>query len=139
MIIRDTAQIDRLAEQIFSHQPNLISIGIDDYFQIKANSTTLNATRVEIAYLIEDDINKFADAVQEFDKNGAQQVLLQVCGTNSHLEMEQIKLKEINALQKVVKEHLGNVNIIWGLCDCKSEDDSHREINIIVGYKDFIG
>ena len=55
--------------------------------------------------------------------------------------MEQIKLKEINALQKVVKEHLGNVNIIWGLCDCKSEDDSHREINIIliVGYKDFIG
>ena len=52
MIVKDLELIDNLAKQMFGHNPNLIAIDMNDYNQIKANSSYLNATRIEMPLCI---------------------------------------------------------------------------------------
>lgn len=135
MIITDITQIDNMAERMFGHIPNLITIDMNDYNRIKSSSTYLNATSIKLPLLVNSGINAFIDAVAGFSKKGARKVLLQICGVSSSLEVHNIKFNEMCIILRIIEEHFGKVDIIWGLSDRKTTETYGYEINIIVGYK----
>lgn len=135
MIIKEVAQIDLLAKQIFSYTPYLIPIDIRDYNRIKSYSTTLNAVRLILPFTIKDNINIFIDTIHRFNIEGANHILLQISEVNRGLETPNITLDEINAILGIIEKHFGNVNITWGLCNNSNNKTTDCEINVIVGYK----
>ena len=134
MIITEITDIDNIAERILGNVPNLVALDMDDYNQIKSSSSFLNAVSVELPFYIETGIEEFKQAIKEFNVDGAHRVLLQICGVSSSLEVRNIRLKEMHSLLCVIESHFGNVEIIWGLSDRKSDDANGYEVNIIVGY-----
>lgn len=85
MIITDIAQIDNMVEQMFSHSPNFIAIDMNDYNRIKSSSSHLAATIVEMPHIITTGIEHFQQAISEFQVEGVNQILLQICGVSSAL------------------------------------------------------
>lgn len=156
MIITDMAQIDNMAEQMCGHVPNLIAIDMNDYNRLKSSSSYLNATQIQMPCFLHEGIEQFKQVVKEFKTEGAHQVLLQICGISSSLEVHEIRFKEMCMILKVIEEHLEknqvaeklvshvtsaldkdhckNVDIVWGLSHHKSAEIDGREVNIIVGY-----
>ena len=156
MIITDIEQIDSMAEQMCGYNPNLIAIDMNDYNRIKSSSSYLAATSVEMPHIITTGIEHFQQAISEFQVEGVNQILLQICGVSSALEVEQIRFKEMCLILNAVEDHFGQrnviekqtlhmassvdksicqkVNIVWGLSNRKSGDANGYEINIIVGY-----
>lgn len=156
MIITDITLIDNMAEQMFSHDPNFIAIDMNDYNQIKSSSSYLTAASVEIPRIITIGIENFKQAIKEFKAEGVNQILLQVCGVSSALEVEYIRFKEMYLILNAVEEHFDQrdviekqtlyvassvdksicqkVNIVWGLRDRRNSDANNYEVNIIVGY-----
>ena len=157
MIITDITQIDNMAERMFGHIPNFITIDMNDYNRIKSSSSYLAATRVEMPRTITTGIEHFQQAISAFQVEGVNQILLQICGVSSALEVEQIRFKEMCLILNAVEDHFGQrdviekqilhvassidksicqkANIVWGLSNRKSGDANGYEINIIVGYK----
>ena len=157
MIITDMAQIDNMAEQMCGHVPNLIAIDMNDYNRLKSSSSYLNATQIQMPCFLHEGIEQFKQVVKEFKTEGAHQVLLQICGVSSSLEVHEIRFKEMCMILKVIekhfeknqvaeklvlhvtsaldKDHCKNVDIVWGLSHHKSAEIDGREVNIIVGYK----
>lgn len=157
MIITDITLIDNMAKQMFCHNPNFIAIDMNDYNRIKSSSSYLAATSVEMPHTITTGIVHFQQAISEFQIEGVNQILLQICGVSSALEVEQIRFKEMCLILNAVEDHFGQrnviekqtlhltsavdksicqkVNIVWGLSNRKSGDANGYEINIIVGYK----
>ena len=84
MIITDITQIDNMAEQMFYHNPNFIAIDMNDYNRIKSSSSYLAATSVEMPR-ITTGIEHFQQAITEFQVEGVNQILLQICGVSSAL------------------------------------------------------
>lgn len=156
MIITDIALVDNMAEQMFSHNPNFIAIDMNDYNRIKSSSSYLAATSVEMPRTITTGIVHFQQAISEFQIEGVNQILLQICGVSSALEVEQIRFKEMCLILNAVEDHFGQrnviekqtlhvtsavdksicqkVNIVWGLSNRKNGNANSYEINIIVGY-----
>lgn len=156
MIITDITLIDNMAEQMFSHNPNFIAIDMNDYNRIKSSSSYLAATRVEMPRTITTGIEHFQQAISAFQVEGVNQILLQICGVSSALEVEQIRFKEMCLILNAVEDHFGQrnviekqilhvsssidksicqkVNIVWGLSNRKNGNANSYEINIIVGY-----
>ena len=156
MIITDNTLIDNMAEQMFSHNPNFIAIDMNDYNRIKSSSSYLAATRVEMPRTITTGIEHFQQAISEFQVESVNQILLQICGVSSALEVEQIRFKEMCLILNAVEDHFGQrnviekqtlhvtsavdksicqkVNIVWGLSNRKNGNANSYEINIIVGY-----
>ena len=107
--------------------------------------------------IITTGIEHFQQAISEFQVEGVNQIMLQICGVSSALEVEQIRFKEMCLILNAVEDHFGQrdviekqilhvtssidksicqkVNIVWGLSNRKSGDANGYEINIIVGYK----
>ena len=157
MIITDITQIDNMAEEMFCQNPNFIAIDMNDYNRIKSSSSYLAATSVEMPRIITAGIEHFQQAISEFQVEGVNQILLQICGVSSALEVEQIRFKEMCLILNAVEDHFGqrNViekqtlhmassvdnglyqkeNIVWGLSNRKNGDANGYEINVIVGYK----
>ena len=135
MIIKDISQIDQMAEQVFSHGPNMIAVDLNDYNEFKSNSTALHAITVSLPALIKAGIPLFAEAIKNFSKEGVHQILLQISGVSSSLEVHYITINEMNIVLKTLEEHFGKVKVIWGLSDRRSDDKSDYEVVIIVGYK----
>ena len=157
MIITDIAQIDNMAEQMCGNNPNLIAIDMNDYNRVKSSSSYLTATSIEMPRTITTGIEHFKQTIREFNAEGVNQILLQICGVSSALEVEQIRFKEMCLILNAVEDHFGQrnviekqtlhvassvdksicqkVNIVWGLSNRKSGDANGYEINIIVGYK----
>lgn len=157
MIITDITLIDNMAKQMFCHNPNFIAIDMNDYNRIKSSSSYPAATSVEMPRTITTGIVHFQQAISEFQIEGVNQILLQICGVSSALEVEQIRFKEMCLILNAVEDHFGQrnviekqtlhvtsavdksicqkVNIVWGLSNRKSGDANGYEINIIVGYK----
>ena len=156
-IITDMAQIDNMAEQMCGHVSNLIAIDMNDYNRLKSSSSYLNATQIQMPCFLHEGIEQFKQAIKEFKIEGAHQVLLQICGIGSSLEVHEIRFKEMCMILKVIEEHFKknqvaeklllnvtsaldkdfckNVDIVWGLSHRKSAEIDGREVNIIVGYK----
>ena len=156
MIITDMAQIDNMAEQMCGHVPNLIAIDMNDYNRLKSSSSYLNATQIQMPCFLHEGIEQFKQVVKEFKTEGAHQILLQICGISSSLEVHEIRFKEMCMILKVIEEHFEknqvaeklvshvtsaldkdhckNVDIVWGLSHHKSAEIDGREVNIIVGY-----
>lgn len=156
MIITDITLIDNMAEQMLCHNPNFIAIDMNDYNRIKSNSSYLTATRVEMPRIITAGIEHFRQAISEFQVEGVNQILLQICGVSSALEVEQIRFKEMYLILNAIEDYFGQrdviekqtlhvasfvdksicqkANIVWGLSNRKSGDANGYEINIIVGY-----
>ena len=156
MIITDISQIDNMAEEMFCHNPNFIAIDMNDYNRIKSSSSYLAATSVEMPRTITTGIEPFQQAISEFQVEGVNQILLQICGVSSALEVEQIRFKEMCLILNAVEDHFGQrnviekqtlhvassvdksicqkVNIVWGLSNRKNGNANSYEINIIVGY-----
>jgi hypothetical protein len=135
MIITEVTDIDIMAERMFCHVPNLVALEMDDYNQIKSSSTALSATHCDLPLQIETGIDQFEQVIREFNIEGARQILLQISGVSSSFDAHNIRLCEMNSLLRVIESHFGNVEIIWGLSDRKSDDKSDYEVVIIVGYK----
>ena len=93
MIITDIALIDNMAEQMLSHSPNFIAIDMNDYNRIKSSSSYRAATRVEMPRTITTGIEHFQQAISAFQVEGVNQILLQICGVSSALEVEKLDLK----------------------------------------------
>ena len=85
MIITDITLIDNMAKQMFSHNPNFIAIDMNDYNRIKSSSSYLAATSVEMPRTITTGIVHFQQAISEFQVEGVNQILLQICGVSSAL------------------------------------------------------
>ena len=85
MIITDITLIDNMAGQMFSHNPNFIAIDMNDYNRIKSSSSYLAATSVEMPRIINTGIEHFQQAITEFQVEGVNQILLQICGVSSAL------------------------------------------------------
>ena len=156
MIITDITLIDNMAEQMLCHNPNFIAIDMNDYNRIKSNSSYLTATRVEMPRIITAGIEHFRQAISEFQVEGVNQILLQICGVSSALEVEQIRFKEMYLILNAIEDYFGQrdviekqtlhvasfvdksicqkANIVWGLSNRKNGDANGYEINIIVGY-----
>ena len=156
MIITDITRIDNMAEEMFCHSPNFIAIDMNDYNRIKSSSSYLVATSVEMPHIITTGIEHFQQAISEFQVEGVNQILLQICVVSSAIEVEQIRFKEMCLILNAIEDHFGqrnviekqtlhaassvdkgicqNVNIVWGLSNRKSGDANGYEINIIVGY-----
>ena len=156
MIITDIEQIDNMAEQMFGHNPNLIAIDMNVYIQLKAHSSYLNATSIEMPRCIKTGIEQFEQAVKEFKTEGVNQILLQFCGVSSSLEVEYIRFKEMCSVLRVIESHFQkkniaekmnremilcmneelykNVDVVWGLSNGKAADTEGYEVNVIVGY-----
>lgn len=158
MIITDIEKIDNMAEQMCGNNPNLIAIDMNDYNRLKSSSSYLNATRIQMPCFLSEGIEQLKQAIKEFKTEGAHQVLLQICGVSSALEVHEIRFKEMYMILKVVEEHFEknqvaeklvlhvtsaldkdyckNVDIVWGLSHRKSTEINGREVNVIVGYVD---
>ena len=156
MIITDITLIDNMAKQMFCHNPNFIAIDMNDYNRIKSSSSYLAATSVEMPRIITTGIEHFQQAISEFKVEGVNQILLQICGVSSALEVEQIRFKEMCLILNAIEDHFGQrdviekqalyvassvdksicqkVNIVWGLSYRKNGDANSYEINIIAGY-----
>lgn len=156
MIITDITLIDNMAEQMLCHKPNFIAIDMNDYNRIKSNSSYLTATRVEMPRIITAGIEHLRQAINEFQTEGVNQILLQICGVSSALEVQHIRFKEMYLILNAIEDHFGQrdviekqtlhvasfvdkgicqkANIVWGLSNRKSGDANGYEINIIVGY-----
>ena len=156
MIITNITLVDNIAEEMFCHNPNFIAIDMNDYNRIKSSSSYLAATSVEMPRIITTGIEHFQQAISEFQVEGVNQILLQICGVSSALEVEQIRFKEMCLILNAVEDHFGQrnviekqtlhmvssvdkslyqkVNIVWGLSDRKNGNANSYEINIIVGY-----
>ena len=156
MIITDITQIDNMAEQMFGHSPNFIAIDMNDYNRIKSSSSYLTATSIEMPRTITTGIEHFKQAIREFNAEGVNQILLQVCSVSSALEVQHIRFEEMCMILNAVEEHFKQrdviekqtlyvdsfvdksisqkVNIVWGLSNRKSGDANGYEVNIIVGY-----
>ena len=157
MIITDIEKIDNMAEQMCGNNPNLIAIDMNDYNRLKSSSSYLNATRIQMPCFLSEGIEQLKQAIKEFKTEGAHQVLLQICGVSSALEVHEIRFKEMCMILKVIEEHFEknqvaeklvlhvtsaldkgfskNVDIVWGLSHRKSTEINGREVNVIVGYK----
>ena len=112
MIITDITQIDNMAEEMFCHNPNFIAIDMNDYNRIKSSSSYLAATSVEMPRTITTGIVHFQQAISEFQIEGVNQILLQICGVSSALEVEQIRFKEMCQILNAVEDHFGQRNVI---------------------------
>ena len=105
MIITDMAQIDNMAEQMCGRVPNLIAIDMNDYNRLKSSSSYLNATQIQMPCFLHEGIEQFKQVVKGFKTEGAHQVLLQICGISSSLEVHEIRFKEMCMILKVIEEH----------------------------------
>ena len=85
MIITDITLIDNMAEQMFSHNPNFIAIDMNDYNRIKSSSSYLSTTSIEMPRTITTGIVHFQQAISEFQIEGVNQILLQICGVSLQL------------------------------------------------------
>ena len=157
MIITDIEQINKMAEQMFGHNPNLVAIDINDSNRLKSSSSYLNATKIQMPSFLRDGLEQFEQAIKEFKPEGAHQILLQICGVSSQLAIEYIRLKEICLVLRVIESHFGkrnvsekmtremilsmykelyeNIDLVWGLSHPKTTETDGYEVNIVVGYK----
>lgn len=156
MIITDIEQIDSMAEQMFGYTPDFITVDMNDYNRLRSSSSYIYANRIEMPRLITSGIDHFKQAIGEFNPEGVNQILLQVCGVSSTLEVQPISFREMCMILNAVEEHFEQrddvepqtqhttsfadksisqkVNIVWGLSNRKSGDANGYEVYIIAGY-----
>lgn len=156
MIITDIEQIDSMAEQMFGYTPDFITVDMNDYNRLRSSSSYLCATRVEMPRQLANGMEHFKQAIKEFRAEGVNQILLQVCGVSSTLEVQPIGFREMCMILNAVEEHFGQrsvietqtlhlasaidnevckkVNIVWGVSDRTSDQTNGYEVYIIAGY-----
>jgi hypothetical protein len=156
MIATDITQIDNMAAQMSGHPSNFIAIDMNDYNRVKSGSSYLIATRVEMPRMIANGMEHFKQAIKEFRAEGVNQILLQVCGVSSTLEVQPISFREMCMILNAVEEHFEQrddvepqtphttsfadksisqkVNIVWGVSDRTSDQTNGYEVYIIAGY-----
>ena len=156
MIITDIEQIDSMAEQMFGYTPDFITVDMNDYNRLRSSSSYLYANRIEIPRLITSGMEHFKQAIKEFRAEGVNQILLQVCGVSSTLEVQPISFREMCMILNAVEEHFEQrddvepqtqhttsfadksisqkVNIVWGVSDRTSDQTNGYEVYIIAGY-----
>ena len=138
MIIKDILQIDRLAEQMFGQTDSYIRIDQGDYNRLKTTSADLNATIVKLTFNDKVAINQFIDAVKDFGRVGAHEVLLQICVPTGCLDTSNLTINEINLILSIINEHFGKINTVWGLSECNEVSADSYDIRVIVGYRNLV-
>lgn len=86
--------------------------------------------------IITTGIEHFQQAISAFQVEGVNQILLQICGVSSALEVEQIRFKEMCLILNAVEDHFGQRDVIEKqiLHVVSSIDKSiYQKVNIVWG------
>ena len=128
MHIKNIKEIDNIANQIFSHKSHMLSIDFTEYEQLKENSSSIEAIKIDIPILTNDPIDSFEDELTTIDQDTISSGIFYICENNI------ITMDQFDTLLSLVSKHFDINNFICGLSG-SSIYPRGAEIYIIVGLK----
>ena len=109
MHIKNIKEIDNIANQVFSHKSHMLSIDFTEYEQLKENSSSIEAIKIDIPILTNDPIDSFEDELTTIDQSIISSGIFYIC-ENNVITMDQLEM-----LSSTIIKHIDIKNYRFGL------------------------
>ena len=133
MIITEINKIDRLVESVVDSNNDFISVDINDYNLIKAQSSSLKAIELELPELSDTAIKSINEAISETGRDDICNVLFHISGNGSSAGVKVPSLQQMQMLLDLIQDNTGAANMIWGVSEGNTGSNTIK-IMIILGY-----
>ena len=133
MIITEINKIDRLVESVVDINNDFISVDINDYNLIKAQSSSLKAIELELPELSDTAIKSINEAISETGRDDICNVLFHISGNGSSAGVKVPSLQQMQMLLDLIQDNTGAANMIWGVSEGNTGSNTIK-IMIILGY-----
>lgn len=133
MIITEISKIDRLVESVVDSNNDFISVDINDYNLIKAQSSSLKAIELELSELSDTAIKSINKAITEAGHDDICNVLFHISGNGSSAGVKVPSLQQMQMLLDLIQDNTGAANMIWGVSEGNTGSNTIK-IMIILGY-----
>lgn len=133
MIITEISKIDRLVESVVDSNNDFISVDINDYNLIKAQSSSLKAIELELSELSDTAIKSINKAISEAGRDDICNVLFHISGNGSSAGVKVPSLQQMQMLLDLIQDNTGAANMIWGVSEGNTGSNTIK-IMIILGY-----